>query len=68
MWYHSNSIIRSALDDMLETKLASLLDKKLEPLHSSTHFINKEFENMKKKFTALEESNVVLVKENQFLK
>ena len=31
--------VRSALDEMLE-KLASLLDKKLEPSHSSINFIN----------------------------
>lgn len=53
---------------MLETKLASLLDKKLEPLQSSMNFINKEFEATKEKIAALEESNAVLVKENQFLK
>lgn len=62
------AIIKSALDDMLDTKLASLLDKKLEPLQTSMNFINKEFEDTKKKIASLEESNAVLVKENQFLK
>ena len=61
-------IVKSALDELLETKLASLLDKKLEPLHASMNFINKEFEDMKKKISALEERNSDLVKENNFLK
>ena len=41
-------IVKSALDELLETKLASLLDKKLEPLHASMNFINKEFRGHEK--------------------
>ena len=62
------AIIKSALDDMLDTKLVSLLDMKLEPLQTSMNFINKEFQDTKKKIALLEESHAVLVKENQFLK
>ena len=51
-------IVKSALDELLETELA--------PLHASMNFINKEFEDMKKKISALEERNSDLVKENNF--
>lgn len=61
-------IVKSALDELLETKLASLLDKKLDPYIRSMNFINKEFEDMKKKISTLEERNSDLVKENNFLK
>ena len=65
------NIVRSALDEMLESKLASLLDKKLEPLYltfyklkhkCNINFINKEFKDMKN------ERNAVLIKESNFLK
>ena len=60
--------IKSALDDMFDTKLALLLDMKLEPLRSSMDFILNGFDKMKKKITALENTNAELSKENQFLR
>ena len=51
-----------------QIKLAALLDKKLEPLHSLTSFINQKFEDIKEKISTLEERNAVLIKENFFLK
>ena len=46
--------IKSALDDMFDTKLASLLDTKLEPLRTSMEFISKSFDDMEKKIVALQ--------------
>lgn len=60
--------IKLALDDMFDTKLASLLDTKLEPLRSSMDFILNGFDEMKKKIAALENTNAELAKENQFLR
>lgn len=60
--------IKSALDDMFDTKLASLLDTKLEPLRTSMEFISKSFDDMEKKIVALEKSNAELAKENHFLR
>jgi len=60
--------IKLALDDMFDTKLASLLDTKLEPLRSSMDFILNGFDKMKKKIAALENTNAELAKENQFLR
>ena len=37
-------------------------------MHASMNFINKKFEDMKKKISALEERNSDLVQENNFLK
>ena len=56
--------IKSALDDMFDTKLALLLEMKLEPLRSSMDFISNGFDEMKKKIAALENTNA---KENQSL-
>lgn len=53
---------------MFDTKLASLLDTKLEPLRTSMEFISKSFDNMEKKIVALEKSNAELAKENLFLR
>ena len=55
--------IKSALDDMFDTKLASL-DIKLGPLRTSMDFISKSFDGMNKKIAALEKTNVELAKEN----
>ena len=60
--------IKSALDDMFGTKLALLLDMRLEPLRSSMDFISNGFDEMKKKIAALENTNAELAKENQFLR
>ena len=60
--------IKSALDDMFDTKLALLLDTKLEPLRSSMDFISNGFDEMKKKIAALENANADLAKENHFLR
>lgn len=60
--------IQSALDDMFYTKLALLLDTKLEPLRSSMDLISNGFDEMKKKITPLETTNAELAKENQFLR
>ena len=57
--------IKSALDDMFDTKLALLLEMKLEPSRSSMDFISNGFDEMKKKIAALENTNA---KENQFLR
>ena len=56
--------IKSALDDMFDTKLALLLDIKLGPLRTSMDFISKSFDGMNKKIAALEKTNVELAKEN----
>lgn len=56
--------IQSALDDIFYTKHALLLDTKLEPLQSSMNFISNGFDEMKKKITALENTNAELAKEN----
>jgi len=58
--------IKSALDDMFDTKLTLLLDTKLEPLRSSMDFILNGFDGMKKKIAALENANADLTKENHF--
>jgi len=58
--------IKMALDDMFDTKLASLLDTKLEPLRSSMDFILNGFDEMKKKIAALENANAELAKEISF--
>jgi len=60
--------IKSALYDMFDTKLASLLDIKIGPLRTSMDFISKSFDDMNKKIAALEKTNVELAKENQFLR
>ena len=60
--------IKSALDDMFDTKLALLLDMRLEPLRSSMDFISNGLDEMKKKIAALENTNAELAKENQFLR
>jgi len=60
--------IKFTLDDMFDTKLALLLDTKLEPLRSSMDFISNGFNEMKKKIAALENANADLAKENQFLR
>ena len=57
--------IKSALDDMFDTKLALLLEMKLEPLTSAIDFMSNGFDEMKKKIAALENTNA---KENQFLR
>ena len=60
--------IKSALDDMFDTKLALLLDTKLEPLRSSMDFISNGFDEMKNKIAALENTNAELAQEHQFLR
>ena len=60
--------IKSALDGMFDTKLALLLDTKLEPLRSSMDFISNGFDEMKNKIAALENTNAELAKKNQFLR
>ena len=60
--------IKSALDDMFDTKLSSLLDSKLEPLRSSMDCISNGFDEMKKKIAALENTNAELAKKSQFLR
>ena len=60
--------IKSALDDMIDTKLALLLDTKVEPLRSSMIFISNGFDEMNKKIAGLQNTNAELAKENQFLR
>ena len=60
--------IKSALDDMFDTKLAFLLNMRLEPLRSLMDFISNGFDEVKKKIAALENTNAELAKGNQFLR
>ena len=60
--------IKSALDDMFDTKLAFLLNMKLEPSRSLMDFISNGFDEAKKKIAALENANAELAKGNQFLR
>ena len=60
--------IKSALDDMFDTKLAFLLNMKLEPLRSLMDFISNGFDEVKKKIAALENTSAELAKGNQFLR
>lgn len=60
--------LASLRDEIFETKFASLLDQKLNPLITSLNFISDGFDEMREKIGGLEKSNKELVKENQILK
>ena len=61
-------LLTSALDEILDSKLAAIFDVKLVPIIKSLDFISNGFDELTRKVTKLEESNKTLENENRSLK